>query len=78
MTFAIAKALIESEEDFEALSEKTIFYMKEIGRPYSDCGYGGMFRRWIYSDATEPYRSYGNEAAIRISACGFVGHSLRK
>ena len=39
MTLAIAKALIESKEDFEDLSEKTIFYMKEIGRPYRDCGY---------------------------------------
>ena len=78
MTLAIAKALIESKEDFEDLSEKTIFYMKEIGRPYRDCGYGGMFRRWIYSDATEPYGSYGNGAAMRVSACGFVGQTIEE
>lgn len=74
MMLAIAKALIESKEDFEDLSEKTIFYMKEIGRPYRDRGYGGMFRRWIYSDATEP----GNGAARRVSACGFVGQTIEE
>lgn len=78
MTLAIAKALIESKEGFENLSEKTIFYMKEIGCPYCDCGYGGMFRRWIYSDATEPYGSYGNGAAMRVSACGFVGQTIEE
>ena len=37
-----------------------------------------MFRRWIYSDATEPYGSYGNGAAMRVSACGFVGQTLEE
>ena len=76
MSLAIAKALVEASEGFEDLSEKTIYCMKEIGRPYPFCGYGGMFRRWMYSDRTEPYNSYGNGAAMRVSACGFVGKDI--
>lgn len=41
MSLAIAKAIIEFQEGLEDLSEKVIFYMKEIGRPYPHCGYGG-------------------------------------
>ena len=76
MTLAIAEAIIESENDFTDLSDRTICCMKEIGRNYPNCGYGGMFRRWMYSEMTEPYNSYGNGAAMRVSACGFVGQSL--
>jgi type I restriction enzyme M protein len=50
--------------------------MQEIGRPYPDCGYGGMFREWMYSDNLKPYISYGNGAAMRVSACGFAAATL--
>ena len=49
------------------------------GRVYDPCcGSGGMFRRWIYSDAAEPYGSYGNGAAMRVSPCGFVGQTIEE
>jgi type I restriction enzyme M protein len=46
--------------------------MREIGRLYPDCGYGGMFKKWMFSDKSEPYNSFGNGAAMRVSACGFA------
>ena len=76
MTLAIAKAIDECKDNYEELSNKTIYNMKNIGRNYPNCGYGGMFRRWIYSDLTESYNSYSNGAAMRVSACGFVGKTL--
>ncbi len=56
MTLAVAKALIETERSVDTsindyrlddnyhrlLGELTIRYMREIGRKYPDCGYGGM------------------------------------
>lgn len=45
--------------------------MQEIGRKYPDCGYGGMFGRWVFSDNPQPYNSFGNGAAVRISPVGF-------
>ncbi len=46
--------------------------MQEIGRKYPNCGFGGMFRKWMFSDDPEPYNSFGNGAAMRVSPCGFI------
>jgi ADP-ribosylglycohydrolase len=82
MTLAVAKAIVETEkivylekgnEDkfYSTLESMTIKYMREIGRKYPDCGYGGMFRQWIFSDDPKPYNSYGNGAAMRISSVAY-------
>jgi type I restriction enzyme M protein len=52
MTLAIAKALMEcADSRFSAsrLRHNAVKYMREIGRKYPDCGFGGMFGRWIFS-----------------------------
>lgn len=78
MTLAIAKALLESKSDYSDLSENAVKYMQNIGQHYPNCGYGGNFREWIYSDNPKPYNSYGNGAAMRVSACGFVANTLEE
>ncbi len=78
MTLAIAKALLESKSDYSDLSENVVKYMRNIGQHYPNCGYGGHFREWIYSDNPKPYNSYGNGAAMRVSACGFVANTLEE
>ncbi len=35
-------------------------------------GYGGNFGMWIYADPPEPYGSYGNGAAMRVSPAAFL------
>lgn len=39
-------------------------------------GYGGRFRSWIHSDVPEPYNSWGNGSAMRVSAVGAYAGSL--
>ena len=78
MTLAIGKALMESENDWNDLGEQAVRCMQEVGRPYPHCGFGGRFFHWIYSDNPEPYYSFGNGAAMRVSACGFVAQSLEE
>jgi ADP-ribosylglycohydrolase len=34
---------------------------------FPDAGYGGRFRMWLRSTDTEPYGSYGNGSAMRVS-----------
>ena len=72
MTLAVAKAILEADTDIDKLSSLAVKYMREIGRKYPNCGYGGMFSRWMFSDSMEAYNSYGNGAAMRVSACGFA------
>lgn len=78
MTLAIAKAILNCKEDYSDLSKVTIKYMQEVGRPYPYCGYGGYFSQWLMSDNPKPYNSFGNGAAMRVSAVGFVANSIEE
>jgi len=83
MTLAVAKAIMEAKrrepenvEDegsyYALVADLTVKYMQEIGRRYPNCGYGRMFYQWVFSDSPQPYTSYGNGAAMRISPVGFA------
>ncbi len=86
MTLAVAKAIMDTDkikqpsvrsseydsEYYSILKNMAIKNMQEIGRRYPDCGYGGMFSRWVFSNDPKPYHSYGNGAAMRISPAGFA------
>ena len=78
MTLAIGKAIMSSKEDWSDLGEQAVRWMQEAGRPYPYCGFGGSFWGWIYSDDPQPYNSFGNGAAMRVSACGFAAKSLEE
>lgn len=78
MSLAICDALLHAKADFSDLSEKAVESMLNIGRPYPRCGYGGRFRQWMYQDNPQPYCSYGNGSAMRVSGCGYVASSLEE
>jgi type I restriction enzyme M protein len=72
MSLAIAKAILDSGGNYVDLGQLAVQAMQEIGRTYPECGYGGLFKKWLNSDSPTPYNSYGNGAAMRVSACGFA------
>ena len=76
MTLAVAKALLESKDDYRVLTDKTIKWMQTLGRKYPHAGYGGNFHKWLLSDSPKPYNSYGNGAAMRVSPCAYVASSM--
>lgn len=76
MTLAIAKALLSCHGDYTHLRENAVYWMQKIGRKYPHCGYGGRFRGWMFSDDPKPYGSFGNGAAMRVSACGSIADSM--
>ena len=78
MTLALAKAVLISKPDYSDLSQNAVECMQSVGRNYPDCGYGGGFRKWMFSDDPKPYNSYGNGAAMRVSAAGFAASSLEE
>ena len=67
MTCAIAEGVMNggSEDDF-------IDALKKYGRMFPHAGYGGRFRHWLASGDREPYNSYGNGSAMRVSPCAWV------
>ena len=82
MTIAIAEALMQTEEineeNLEDFKENLITVMHEIGVKYPDCGYGGHFLVWILRNKREPYNSFGNGSAMRVSAVGWYARTLEE
>lgn len=78
MSLAVAEALMRAKPDFSDLSAQAVRCMQEVGRPYPDCGYGGRFLGWMYADDPQPYHSFGNGAAMRVSACGLAAKSVEE
>ncbi len=62
LTVATAKAILEDIPYKDA-------YL-ELGRKYRHKGYGGSFQAWLYSNDPQPYNSWGNGAAMRVSPVG--------
>lgn len=50
--------------------------LKTFYRWYPDGGYGGSFLNWADSQYSEPYNSWGNGAAMRISPAGYAYNDL--
>lgn len=67
MTIAVADAIMNGGK-----SENYTESMKLWGKVYLDRGYGGKFYKWLKSDSSEPYNSWGNGSAMRVSPCGWV------
>lgn len=51
---------------------------KEFGRAYPHSGYGGSFIGWLLSESSEPYNSWGNGSAMRVSPVGFAFDSEKE
>jgi ADP-ribosylglycohydrolase len=70
LTAAIANAIIEGTSYLDAV--------REVGRRYPNAGYGGAFIQWLFSESTEPYNSWGNGSAMRVSPVGFAFDSAER
>ena len=77
MTIAVAEALLDSmgKSDEEVRQALTVS-MQKWGRRYPDAGYGGMFYHWLREKDPEPYGSFGNGSAMRVSSAGWLYESL--
>ncbi|WP_312644847.1 ADP-ribosylglycohydrolase family protein [Hydrogenoanaerobacterium sp.] len=67
MTIATADALMNGGK-----TDDFIDAYKKWGRLYPNAGYGGRFGSWIISDEREPYNSWGNGSAMRVSPCAWL------
>jgi len=64
LTMAIAKSILDNQEYIDNLID--------FGKQYPDAGYGASFNKWIKSWRHQPYNSWGNGSAMRVSAVGFM------
>lgn len=75
MSLAVAQALMDGANG-DDMSAAAIRNMQHLGQQYPQAGYGGHFLRWLNEKNPKPYNSFGNGAAMRVSACGLAANSI--
>ena len=68
LTVALAESILTGH-DYASL-------MRTYYRRYPGAGYGGLFHQWAQAHEGQPYNSWGNGAAMRISSVGFAFNTL--
>jgi len=70
LTIAIADSILSGQNYSECL--------KYWGNKYPNAGYGLGFHKWLRSPCNEPYYSWGNGSAMRVSPVGFAFEPMEK
>ena len=92
LTCAVARALAEvlptlpadwlHTGDIEAaeaaITESARVQIHSFGCSYPTAGYGSKFEQWLLSGGKEPYGSWGNGSAMRVSPAGWLARSLEE
>lgn len=73
MTVAVAHWLLDEDRS----NENLVRMLKDYGRRYPG-GYGRAFLTWVLSNDSQPYNSYGNGSAMRVSPVGWAFDSLEE
>ena len=67
MTLAVAEWLMT---DPNHCKPALISCMQWLGKRYGNAGYGPRFKLWLMDENPQPYGSYGNGSAMRVSPIG--------
>jgi type I restriction enzyme M protein len=78
LTVAVAQALLATNRDHETLADMAVLSMRTLGRKFKDRGWGKMFEKWLFSENPEPYNSYGNGSAMRVSPAAHAARSIEE
>ncbi len=80
MTIAIAQALMSCGLDAgeKEVTAAVVKSMQVWGAKYPYAGYGGRFVSWLSDPNPQPYNSWGNGSAMRVSAVGWLYDSLER
>ncbi len=68
LTVAVAHSILKKVD--------YVISLKTFGQKYPYAGYGATFFHWIFSPNSQPYNSWGNGSAMRVSPIGFACDSV--
>ena len=72
-TIAVADAILQKGRRKAGDPCYAAYLLRWCRRFYNPMGgYGGSFARWIHSETPQPYNSFGNGSAMRVSAVGWL------
>lgn len=78
MTVAVAHWLSHCDEEGNTDHSKDhlVKCMQTLGHEYPFAGYGSSFNAWLWCEDPQPYNSWGNGAAMRVSPVGLYAETL--
>ena len=76
MTLAVAEAFLDAPEDELVICTRLVESIRKYGLAYPDAGYGYRFGMWLFMGGTEPYNSFGNGSAMRVSPVAWLYNDL--
>ena len=78
MTVAVTEAFLFAHPlaDDAWLKKRLIYAMQKWGKRYPHAGYGTGFRVWLSSKDPQPYGSFGNGSAMRVSGVAWLYDDL--
>lgn len=78
MTLAVAEAFLElpPEAEDETIRQKLTDTLRCFGQLFPRAGYGAGFRYWLIRPDPQPYGSYGNGSAMRVSSAAWLFDDL--
>ncbi len=74
LTVAVADAILNKTKDGISYKKSLLHFAKD----HPNAGFGGRFKKWFKEKPHNPYYSYGNGSAMRVSAVGFAFDSLEE
>ncbi len=79
MTVAVAEALLNCAENPGcSIRQEVVMSMQKWGHKYPRAGYGARFSKWLREEYPEPYGSYGNGSAMRVSSAGWLYDTMEE
>ena len=76
MTIAVAEAFLNAPDDEDEIRQRLTQSMQKWGHRYPNAGYGVRFSSWLDSNNPQPYNSWGNGSAMRVSAVAWLYNDL--
>lgn len=76
MTIAVAEAFMGVPDNEEVIRQRLIQSMQKWGHRYPGAGYGLRFSDWLDSVNPQPYNSWGNGSAMRVSSVAWLYDDL--
>ena len=76
MTLAVAQSLMNGKKDSQKTYDEITKCMQKLGKEYPYMSYGCNFQSWLHSNNPQPYNSYGNGSAMRVSAVAWFFDNL--
>ena len=80
MTIAVAESLLNAGTmaSLGDIRAAVVGKMQSWGLRYPNAGYGMRFIRWLTKENPQPYNSWGNGSAMRVSSVGWLYDSLER